>query len=68
MSRRRTEVLRYARTLGYEHRGKTGGQHLRLWHPKAGTVFVASTPGASSLPNIRAMLRRLASRLRQEQS
>lgn len=62
MTRRATEVLRYAHRLGYEHQGLTRGGHHRLWHPTAGLVFLASTPGRTSLGNAKSMLRRLARR------
>lgn len=62
MSRRLTDLLRYAARLGYVDEGTTKGGHRRLWHRRTGRhVVVPSTPGyGRSVANSRALLRRVA--------
>lgn len=62
MSRRRTDVLRYAEALGYVDEGLSGRGHRRLRHRHTGNlVFVSSTPDSrTTVTKTKALLKRKA--------
>lgn len=62
MSRRLTDLLRYAAKLGYVHAGYTGSGHRKLRHRRTGQlVIVPSTPGRGrAVANARSQLRSMA--------